>query len=64
VGSPTSYLSTLGYTYDAGDRATQIADSTGGTITRSYDGLDRLTQEQTPDGSVSYTCQATHTPAG
>jgi len=26
-----------------------------GTITRSYDGLDRLTQEQTPQGVVNYT---------
>jgi RHS repeat-associated protein len=46
--------STLGYTYDAGNRATQISDSTGGTITRVYDGLDRLTSETTANGSVGY----------
>jgi YD repeat-containing protein len=50
--------STIDYTYDAGDRVTQIADSTGGTIARTYDDLDRLTQEQTPEGTVSYTYDA------
>jgi len=34
---------------------TQIVDSLGGTITRAYDGLDRLTSETTPEGSLSYT---------
>jgi YD repeat-containing protein len=29
-------------------------DSAGGTITRAYDDLDRLTSETTPQGSVSY----------
>lgn len=50
VGNPTSFSSTITYTYDAGDRATQIADTAGGTITRSYDGLDRLTQVDLPPG--------------
>lgn len=45
-------------TYDAGSRPTQIVDSQGGTITRTYDGLDRLTAETTPQGSVSYTYDA------
>ena len=40
-------------TYDAGNRVTQIVDSINGTITRGYDGLDRLTSETTPQGSVS-----------
>jgi RHS repeat-associated protein len=58
TAAPTSFASTIAYTYDAADRATQIADSTGGTITRTYDGLDRLTQEQTPEGTVTYTYDA------
>jgi RHS repeat-associated protein len=55
VANPTTFASTVTYTYDAGDRATQIMDSVGGTITRTYDGLDRLTQEQTPEGIIAYT---------
>jgi len=58
VSNPTTYTATVDYTYDAGNRATQIADSANGTITRTYDGLDRLTQEQTPQGTVSYTYDA------
>jgi RHS repeat-associated protein len=46
------------YTYDAGNRLTQITDSVSGTITRTYDGLNRLTSETTPQGSVSYTYDA------
>lgn len=38
--------------YDAGDRLTQIADSVSGTTTRTYDNLNRLTSETTPQGSV------------
>jgi len=30
-------LATTAYTYDAGDRPTQITDSVGGTITRAYE---------------------------
>jgi YD repeat-containing protein len=37
---------------------TQITDSIAGIITRTYDGLDRLTSEITPQGSVSYTYDA------
>jgi RHS repeat-associated protein len=50
-----SYESTVSYTYDAGDRATQVVDSLSGTITPVFDGLDRLTSETTPQGSISYT---------
>jgi RHS repeat-associated protein len=47
------------YTYDAGNRVTQVQDKNAGgtvtaTITRTYDGLDRLTQETTPQGTVTY----------
>jgi len=41
-------------------RATQLVDTaTGaGTITRGYDGLDRLTSEPTPKGTTSSTYDA------
>ncbi len=51
----TAYESTIGYTYDAVDRLTQVADSQSGTITLAYDNLDRLTSETTSQGTVSYT---------
>ncbi|UEP39789.1 DUF6531 domain-containing protein (plasmid) [Burkholderia ambifaria] len=57
-GSLTAPDATVATTYDAGDRATQIADTQGGTITRTYDGLDRLTAETTSQGSVAYTYDA------
>jgi YD repeat-containing protein len=44
----------IGYAYDAGGRMTQAVDSTTGTISRACDGLDGLTAEVTPQGSVSY----------
>jgi RHS repeat-associated protein len=50
----TSYESTVGYTYDSGNRMTQAVDSAGGTITEAYDNLDRLTTETTSQGSISY----------
>lgn len=37
-----------------GNRLTEAVDSVTGTITRGYDGLDRLTSETTPQGSISY----------
>lgn len=48
------------YTYDGGNRMTQVQEKDNGgtvtaTITRGYDGLDRLTQEVTPQGQVDYT---------
>lgn len=48
------------YTYDAGNRITQVQEKNAGgtvtaTITRTYDGLDRLTQEVTAEGTVNYT---------
>ena len=35
-----------------------MVDSIGGTITRTYDGVDRLLTETTPEGSISYTYDA------
>ncbi len=48
------------YTYDAGNRITQVQEKNAGgsvtaTIGRTYDGLDRLTQEVTAQGTVNYT---------
>src|SRR5262249_25082503 len=37
------------------NRVTQIVDSISGTITRGYDGLDHLTSDATPQGTVGYT---------
>jgi RHS repeat-associated protein len=55
TGAPPTYASTIATTYDAGDRATAIVDSVAGTIGRTFDPLDRLTQETTPEGTVTYT---------
>ena len=54
LSGPT-YESTVNFYYDGGDRFTQIVDSTSGTITPVFDGLDRLTSETTPQGSITYT---------
>jgi RHS repeat-associated protein len=58
AGTPPTYQSTIGYTWDAGDRVTHIVDSGAGTIVRGYDLLDRLTSETTPEGVISYTYDA------
>ena len=50
----TNYQSTISYTYDAGDRLTKVVDSVGGTITPTFDNLDRLTSETTAQGQVNY----------
>ena len=53
-----SYESTIGNTYDLGNRLTQTVDSISGTITPGFDGMDRLTSVTTPQGSVSYSYDA------
>jgi YD repeat-containing protein len=50
--------STLSWAWDLGGRLTQVQDSVGGTIIRTYDDLDRLLTETTPQGMVSYTYDA------
>lgn len=55
TANPTTYLSTIAYTWDQGNRLTQTSDSSSGTITRTYDGLNDLLSEQSPQGLVSYT---------
>jgi len=52
--SSTTSSNTVAYTYDGGNRLTGISDSISGNITRQYDGLDHLTYESTPQGSVTY----------
>ena len=47
--------STTSLTWDAGNRLTQLTDSISGTVTRSWDDLDRLRSEQTPQGRIDYT---------
>src|SRR6266705_1449858 len=56
VGGPRRPMTT--YAYDKGNRLTQINDSVSGLITRNYDGLDRLNFESTPQGSITYTDDA------
>ena len=50
--------SSTAYAWDAENRLTQVTDSVAGTITRSYDVLDHLIQEATPEGTVNYTYDA------
>ncbi len=52
------YESTISYSWDGGNRLTQAVDSIAGTIARTYDLLDSLTDEQTAQGEVSYTFDA------
>ena len=52
--APSTYESSIGYGYDAGDRLRTVTDSLNGTLTLTYDSLDRLIQEVTPQGTVSY----------
>jgi RHS repeat-associated protein len=46
--------STIAITWDGGNRATKFVDSINGTINRTFDLLDRLQQETSPQGTVSY----------
>ena len=50
--------STTSWTWDLAGRLTQVQDSVGGTITRSYDGQDRILSETSPQGTVTYTYDA------
>jgi RHS repeat-associated protein len=61
TAAPTTYANTLNFTFDNANRMTQVVDNSSGsnqTITRNYDGLDRLTSEVTPQGTVSYAYDA------
>jgi len=50
-----NYESTVNYYYDGGNRLNKVVDSTSGTITPVFDGLNRLVTETTPQGVVNYT---------
>jgi RHS repeat-associated protein len=58
ASSPTAFTSTVAYTWDAGNRLTDAVDSISGTISRDFDGLNRLTQELSPQGQIDYTYYA------
>ena len=45
------------------NRVTEIVDSVAGTIEHTYDALDRLTEEVTPEGTVTYTYDDADRPA-
>jgi RHS repeat-associated protein len=46
--------SSTSFTWDGDGNLTQVVDSVGGTITRTYDTLNRLHNETTPQGSITY----------
>ncbi|WP_414450021.1 RHS repeat-associated core domain-containing protein [Burkholderia sp. 22PA0099] len=54
----TTSLSNVQNTWDAANRLTVVNDSAYGTITRTYDDFDKLTQEVTPNGTIAYTYYA------
>ena len=51
----STFTSSTSYTYDGAGRLGQVDDSRAGQITRTYDDLDRLTNETTPQGSIAFT---------
>jgi RHS repeat-associated protein len=57
-GPGATYESTITNNYDAASHLTSTVDSIAGTITLTYDNLDRLTSEITPQGTVSYAYDA------
>jgi RHS repeat-associated protein len=54
-GKSTTYQSNVSYTYDGGNRLTQAVDSASGTVSETFDGLDRMISQTTPLGVISYT---------
>jgi RHS repeat-associated protein len=53
-----AYESSVAFTYDLANRLTQVVDSASGTTSLLFDGLDRLTSESSPAGTVGYTYDA------
>jgi len=52
----TTYADSSGTqaTYDSGNRLTELLDTNTGSLSWGYDDLNRVTQEVTPQGTVSY----------
>ena len=57
-GQTFNFESSVTNTYDAGSRLTSAADTVAGTTTLTYDGLDRILSETTPQGAISYAYDA------
>jgi RHS repeat-associated protein len=57
-GPGATFESTITNNYDAAGHLTSAVDSQAGTVTLTYDNLDRLTSEITPQGTVSYVYDA------
>jgi RHS repeat-associated protein len=55
-----NYESTIQYTYDIADRLTDAVDSTpgAGSVSRTYDDMDQVLTETTPQGAITYTYEA------
>jgi RHS repeat-associated protein len=53
-----TFESTVNYAHDAVGRGIHAVDSVTGAIDRTFDGLDRLTSEVTPQGTISYVYDA------
>jgi RHS repeat-associated protein len=52
TGTPGTTDSTVAYSFDHGNRLLSVTDSVGGTVTRGWDDLDRLSSDaQAPAGS-------------
>jgi hypothetical protein len=48
-----TYQDTINYNWDVGNPLTQAVGAPAGTIARTYEGLDRLTEEQTSHGRTT-----------
>src|SRR5579859_3575654 len=56
--SGNAFESTVSYSYDAGQRLISMVDSESGTIADTFDGLDRLVTEASPQGFLSFSYDA------
>jgi YD repeat-containing protein len=54
-GSTTQSTITPATLFDQANRFTNLTDSLGGAISRTYDGLDDMLTETTPQGTITYT---------